>query len=105
METSTPRRTLVLTERRSAAGRLTPADVDYLLAEHRAHIDLVPTGRRGRYRLTPTGHVGTISAPTCRIVIRPKIPLENLFHLLDPMSPLPVTEDHAAVGAGTEVLD
>jgi len=64
-----------------------------LLAEHRAHVELLPTGRHGYYRLTPTGHVGTIVCPTCRLLIRPKIPLENLFYLLDPAAPVRIVED------------
>ena len=76
-----------------------------LLAGHRTHLRLAPTGRRGRYRLTPTGHVGTIVGPDCRLVIRPKIPVKNLFHLLDPTGPLPVAEDRAATVTGTEALD
>jgi 5-methylcytosine-specific restriction enzyme subunit McrC len=97
-------RTLRLTERVPDDCRLSPADVDFLLAAHRAHLDLTPTGKRGIYRLTPTGHVGTIVARTCRLVIRPKIPVRNLFHLLDPDGPVPVVAAHAA-GPGTEILD
>jgi 5-methylcytosine-specific restriction enzyme subunit McrC len=103
---STPQqRTLTFTERVSAKCRLTAADVDFLLANHRAHLRLVPAGQPGCYRLTPTGHVGTLVTPTCRLVIRPKIPVTNLFHLLEPDESLPITEDRAATQPGTEALD
>src|SRR5690348_2551335 len=97
-----PRRTLLLRERTPAECRLAAEDVAFLLAQHRTHLELMPAQRRGRYRLTPGGYVGTITAPTCRLVIRPKIPLDNLFYLLDPAAPPPVTEDTAAAAPGTE---
>jgi 5-methylcytosine-specific restriction enzyme subunit McrC len=97
--------TLTLTERVAAECRLTEADVDFLLTDHRAHLHLAPGGSPGRFRLTPTGHVGTITAPTCRLVIRPKIPVNNLFYLLDPDEPIPVSEDRSATQTGTEALD
>src|SRR6516165_6164471 len=97
--------TILLRERRSRECRLSRADVDLLLADHRPHIEVIPTNQRGRYRLTPTGHVGTIVLPTRRLVIRPKIPLANLFHLLDPAGPPPVIDDRAETIPGTEALD
>jgi 5-methylcytosine-specific restriction enzyme subunit McrC len=102
---SEPPRTVLLRERQPRDCRLSRADVDLLLADHRPHIEVVPTHRRGRYCLTPTGHVGTIVLPTRRLVIRPKIPLANLFHLLDPTSPPPVIDDRAETVVGTEALD
>src|SRR6516225_1134471 len=105
MDGTTPRRTLLLTERRAAVCRLPSEDIDYLLALHRPHLEVLPTRRRGRYRLTPTGHVGVLVTPHCRLVIRPKVPLRSLFHLLDPTGPLPAVEDHATVTPGTEALD
>jgi 5-methylcytosine-specific restriction endonuclease McrBC regulatory subunit McrC len=105
MEQTPPRRTLLLTERVATECRLTAEDVHFLLAGHRAHVELLPTRHRGRYSLTPTGHVGTIVGPNVRLVIRPKIPLSNLFHLLDPAGPLPVVDDATAATPGTEALD
>lgn len=98
------RNTFYLQERRTSECRLAAADVEFLLAEHRAHVRLAPTGRADRYRLTATGHVGTIVGPGCRLVIRPKTPVENLFYLLDPGGDLPVQADGVAV-TGAEALD
>jgi 5-methylcytosine-specific restriction endonuclease McrBC regulatory subunit McrC len=98
-------RTILLRERAVAECRLAPDAVEFLLAEHRAHLEVLPTRRRGRYRLTPSGHVGVIVAPTCRLVIRPKVPVRSLFHLLDPAAPLPVVADATAAVPGTEALD
>jgi 5-methylcytosine-specific restriction enzyme subunit McrC len=98
-------RTLFLRERVSRECRLPRADAEFLLTNHRPHIEIVPTHRRGRYRMTPTGHVGSIILPTLRLVIRPKIPLANLFHLLDPDNPPPITEDRADTISGSEALD
>lgn len=105
MDAATRRRTLRLTERTADECRLPPADVAFLLAGHRNHLELEPTGRQGRYRLTPANHVGTIVAPGCRLVIRPKVPLENFLNLLDPTAPVPSSEDRTAVSPGTEALD
>jgi 5-methylcytosine-specific restriction enzyme subunit McrC len=102
--TSPPLRTLTLIERRPRDCRLTPADVEFLLAEHSTHLELLPTARRGRYRLTPAGHVGVIVAPHCRLVIRPKVPLQSLFYLLDPLAPVPLVLDHTAADPGTAAL-
>jgi 5-methylcytosine-specific restriction enzyme subunit McrC len=105
MEPKTLPRTLVLTERTTAQCRLNPAEVEILVTSHRAHLTLIPSCRRGHYRLTPTGHVGTIVTPSCRLVIRPKIPIDNLFHLLDPTAPAPVSDDQAATKIGSAALD
>jgi 5-methylcytosine-specific restriction enzyme subunit McrC len=105
METTPARRTIRLKERVSRECRLRPAEVAFLLDHHRAHVEVAPTGRRGRYRVTPAGHVGTIVGPMCRWVIRPKVPLANLFHLLDPAGPCPVSEDQVSPLVGTELLD
>src|SRR5439155_6114159 len=94
-----------LTERTAAECRLTPDDVDFLLAAHRAHVRLTPTRQRDVYRLTPGGHVGTIVAPSCRLLIRPKIPVRNLFYLLDPSGPVPVAEDRTTAAPGADLLD
>jgi 5-methylcytosine-specific restriction enzyme subunit McrC len=98
-------RTLVLTERVPHVSRQTPADVAFLLDSHRAHIEVLPTGRRDRYRLTALGCAGVLVAPRCRLVIRPKIPLANLFAMLDPLVPVSAAEDTIAPNTGTEVLD
>jgi 5-methylcytosine-specific restriction enzyme subunit McrC len=98
-------RTLILTERVPRVVRLSPADVAFLLENHRTHLAIAPTGRRDVYRLTPRGHVGVLPAPTCRLVLRPKIPLDNLFFLLDPTAPVAAAADHTAPGHGDEVLD
>jgi 5-methylcytosine-specific restriction enzyme subunit McrC len=105
MDQTTSPRTILLRERVARECRLSRADVDLLLADHRPHVEVVPTRERGRYRLTPTGHVGTILLPTRRLVVRPKIPLVNLFYLLDPAGPPPAVEDRAQTVTGTEALD
>jgi 5-methylcytosine-specific restriction enzyme subunit McrC len=105
MEQPSKLRTYVLTERSATTCRLGRQDVDFLLGAHRAHVELVPTERRGYYRLTPKGHVGTVVCPTCRLLIRPKIPIENLFYLLDPTGPVPSLSDQVTPLPGTEFLD
>jgi 5-methylcytosine-specific restriction enzyme subunit McrC len=97
--------TYVLQERTASTCHLRRQDVDFLLAEHRAHVELLPAGRGGYYRLTPKGHVGTMVCPTCRLVIRPKIPTENLFYLLDPTAPIPASPDQTTPLPLAEGLD
>src|SRR5438105_15789613 len=97
--------TLILTERVAARCRLTRAEVAFLRSEHRAHLQVTPTGRQGQYRITPTGHVGTVLTPESRLVIRPKIPLDNLFQMLDPGAPVPAFEDQTTVVPGAEAFD
>lgn len=98
-------RTLTLIERRPFVVRLVPIDVAYLLEHHRAHLEVLPTGRRDRYRLTALGCAGVLSAPTCRFVIQPKVPLANVFAMLDPLADVPAGRDRAAPQTGTEMLE
>ena len=100
-----PPQTVFLRERTPAPCRLAPEDVDFLLAEHAGHITLQPTTRRHRYRLTPGHYVGTIVGPSCRLVIRPKIPVTNLFSLLDPLASVAGVADQAEAVPGAEALD
>jgi 5-methylcytosine-specific restriction enzyme subunit McrC len=98
-------RTLILTERVPHIARLAPADVAVLLENHRGHVEVLPTGRRDCYRLTALGFVGVLVAPTSRLVIRPKIPLSNLFAMLDPLAPVPAACDAVTPATGTEALE
>jgi 5-methylcytosine-specific restriction enzyme subunit McrC len=105
MDRHAKQQTITLMERKPTLCRLRQADVDFLLAEHSSHLELISSGRRGSYRCTPSSHVGVIAAPSCRIVIRPKIPMQSLFHLLDETGSLSVTEDYSAPTPGAEALD
>lgn len=98
-------RTLILTERRPHVARLAPADVAFLLEHHRGRLEILPTGRRDHYRLTALGCVGVLIGPACRLVIRPKIPIVNIFAMLDPLAKAPSEPDRIATEAGTEALE
>src|SRR5262245_51536352 len=98
------RRTYQLIEREATICRLARAEADFLLAEHRAHVELTPSDRRGWYRLTPGGYVGTILTPTCRFLLRPKIPVTNLFHLLDPAAVSAAVDDATTPEPGDPLL-
>lgn len=100
-----PSRTLVLTERRPRLARLALGDVAFLREHHRGHVEVLPTGRRDRYRLTALGCAGVLAAPTCRLVIRPKVPLVNVFAMLDPLADVPSDDDRIAPEKGTEALE
>ncbi len=92
-------------ERQPHIARLAPDDVAFLLEHHRGRLEVLPTGRRGRYRLNALGCVGVLIAPTCRFVIRPKIPLANVFAMLDPLAAVPAESDRITPETGTEALD
>jgi len=94
-----------LTERVPRTVRLRRDDVDHLLVNHRGHVEIIPAGERGIYRLTARGFVGVIPTPNRRFVLRPKLPAANVFHLLDPLAPTPAFVDHSMPVDGTAVLD
>ncbi|HTU92602.1 MAG TPA: hypothetical protein VMF69_21150 [Gemmataceae bacterium] len=98
-------RTLILTERRPHIARLAPGDVAFLLEHHRGRLEVLPAGRRDRYRLTALGCTGVLIAPACRIVIRPKIPLVNVFAMLDPLADVSSEDDRIAAEMGLEALE
>jgi 5-methylcytosine-specific restriction enzyme subunit McrC len=100
-----PKRTIRLVERRPRECRLRRGDVDFLLAEQSATIDLAPTHTRSVYRLTPRGYVGVIVGPHSRFVIRPKMPLKGFFHLIDADSRLALFDDQTDVHVKTELID
>jgi len=97
--------TLLLTERVAAECSLHPDDVEFLLAGHRRHVQLLPTRQAGVYRLTPAGYAGVLVTPHSRLVLRPKIPIRNVFYLLEPLADVPVAADATAAVPGTEALD
>jgi 5-methylcytosine-specific restriction enzyme subunit McrC len=105
MSSNSPSRTLHLTERRARCVRLSPVDVAFLLEHHRGRMEVLPSGRRDCYRLMALGCVGVLIAPWCRLVIRPKIPLANVFALLDPLAAISSESDLVAVESGTEILE
>jgi 5-methylcytosine-specific restriction enzyme subunit McrC len=100
-----PERTVVLTERTATACSLTPADLDFLLSQHRTRFEIVPADQAGWYRITPLGFVGVVIAPHCRFVLQPKIPVRCLLHLLDPLAELTPFLDRTDVAPGTEALN
>lgn len=76
--------TFFLTERRPSECRLSGEDVAFLIERHRSHLQLLPTREAGVFLLRPTRLVGILAAPNCRLVIRPKLPLQSFAFLLDP---------------------
>ncbi len=96
---------LRLIEHVPRAVRLPREDVDYLFAKARSSVEIIPTRERHRYRLTARGVAGVMLTPNRRIVIRPKIPSANLFHLLDPDAPPSFTADQSAAEPGMDAID
>ncbi|MCE9562307.1 MAG: McrC family protein [Planctomycetes bacterium] len=71
-----------LVERRTQLVRLPRGDVAFLNEHARHLVEVVPSFRRGRYRITPRGYVGWFDSPTRRFAISPKIPWPNTQMLL-----------------------
>ncbi|HEY7328120.1 MAG TPA: hypothetical protein VH592_10790 [Gemmataceae bacterium] len=105
MQSLSQPRTVLLTERRPHTARLAPVDVAFLLERHRGRMEVLPTGRRDCYCLTALGCAGLLVAPTCRFVIRPKIPWVNIFAMLDPLADVTAECDRIAPEKGTEALE
>ena len=89
------RPTVHLVERRARRVRVPWGDAEFLRANARHLVDVVPAFKRGVYRLTPRGYVGWLDTPTLRIAIAPKVPWPTVRMLLG----LP----HAAHEGGSEV--
>jgi 5-methylcytosine-specific restriction enzyme subunit McrC len=74
-------RTITLREYRPETWALSPAELGQVLATDLVEVAPVH-GEVGTYRLTPRSTVGTAVLRDVRLLIRPKVPLENLFYLL-----------------------
>lgn len=98
-------RTVRLIERRPRCVRLASVDVAFLLEHQRGNLEVLPTGHRDRYRLTALGCAGVIVTPTCRLVIRPKVPMTHVLSMLDPLAEVPAQWDCVAPQTGTEILE
>jgi 5-methylcytosine-specific restriction enzyme subunit McrC len=42
-----------------------------------------PTDLAGTWNVKATSYVGTVTVPGCRIIVRPKVPIANVFHMLE----------------------
>jgi len=75
---------LQLTELRPKDVRIGPDDRDFLMREHRTHIDLRPKDSRHQlWTLTPGAWCGVIPLPSGRaLYVEPKVAVENLWRLL-----------------------
>src|SRR5262249_26087198 len=80
-------------------------DATFLIERHRRHLELTPTTRRHVYQATALGCAGVLVAPTCRFVIAPKLPLRNLFWLLDPFGESASAPDRVTPKTGEAVAD
>lgn len=74
-------RTITLGEYRPIRERLTKGELDELLTV-RDLVGVSPLPGDGAYELRAGSVVGTIILPSLRLLIRPKVEIENLFYLL-----------------------
>jgi 5-methylcytosine-specific restriction enzyme subunit McrC len=80
---ATTRRRIVLGEYETQTVVLSPAAARDLVRLAGGRVVLTPAPDSGAWFLTATQHVGTIVLPEIELLVRPKIPIENLFVLLD----------------------
>jgi len=71
-----------LVERREREVRLSPEDVQFLLAHARHLVEIVPAFQLGAYRITPKGIIGWFDGPKSRFAIRPRAPWPTARMLL-----------------------
>ena len=105
MKSPGPPRTLHLVERRSRLCRLAPVEVEYLLGHHRGQVELVPTTSRHVWQVTPAGVAGVLITPRRRIVITPKLPLQNLLFLAGADAIEPAGQDVSSPCDGATLVD
>ncbi len=74
-------RTIILREYQSSQERLTRSEVEQLLSVGNL-VSLTPLWGEGTYELRAGSTAGTVVLPSLRLLIRPKVGLENLFFLL-----------------------
>jgi 5-methylcytosine-specific restriction enzyme subunit McrC len=74
-------RTITLREYEPSRERLTRSEVEQLLTVKKL-VSLSPFAGDGTYELRAGSTVGTVVLPSLRLLIRPKVGLENLFFLL-----------------------
>jgi len=77
------RPTIVLSEYEDSEVELTLAQAQALRRLCRERLTVQPGDVLGRWRIRASSYVGTVVTPDVRILIRPKIPLANLFYLLE----------------------
>jgi 5-methylcytosine-specific restriction enzyme subunit McrC len=102
-----PVRRLLLQEHRpSAPVVLDPVQRDALLL-HPANIDVRPeAGEAGSYVLTPCERIGSFALPGLVVIVRPKIGVPGVLHMLRLALGLPtLAEDEAGLGESTGLLE
>lgn len=72
-----------LTEHQSRELPLTPWQAQALVDACAGRIDVSPAEAPGTFRVKAHQHVGTVAVPGLELAIRPKVPLANLFTMLD----------------------
>lgn len=88
------RGTITLNEYGSCSIALTDAELASLRAVAGRALSFGAGERSGEVELKAGSHVGTIVTPTLSVLIRPKVPLANLFHLLESSGvPLALAEE------------
>jgi 5-methylcytosine-specific restriction enzyme subunit McrC len=82
-ETVDTRRRLILREHETQVIAMSPSAARDLMRLASGRVVVTPAPEGGQWHVTATHHVGTVVLPELELLIRPKIPIDNLFLLLD----------------------
>ncbi|MGZ6607695.1 MAG: 5-methylcytosine restriction system specificity protein McrC, partial [Solirubrobacteraceae bacterium] len=84
---------------------ITRTDAALLRSLAGRRLGVQPTEESGCYELTAGSHVGTIRLPTTHLIVRPKVSMANLFHLLEADGdPLTVGKELVAYETDADLL-
>jgi 5-methylcytosine-specific restriction enzyme subunit McrC len=93
------RERITLFEYGSEVRDLSQLDIRELMAAGGRALTLAPTGTAGQFQLKANSLIGTIVTSRLEVIINPKIPIENVFLLLEP-SKTPIDLRTELVGFG-----
>lgn len=95
---------IVLSERRVTRDlQLSPAQVR-LLREAEAGLEVIATAEPGRFDVRAAQWVGTVVGRDCRVLIRPKLPIERVLYLLSRAESIPDLGEDTMLAAATDLV-
>lgn len=100
----TGRRRIELDEHEAVDVPLSQEDLRGLLSEGAKAVDVTPTLEKGTFRIKAKSRVGMLSIGEIDLLIHPKIPLQNVFVLMEPARvPLDLRSEVVGYGAYDEI--
>jgi len=85
-------------------GKLSPGQAQLLNREYGRYLVVNPSWEPGLYQITAKQYIGTIVLDDLRVLIQPKVPIENLFYMLTYAYKLARFRDQESLLAGSDDL-